>query len=230
MEIFTIAESILRDRNTFFTEIRDNKDVGNKIKRMLISCFVFFAIYGAVMGASHGVLQTFSSTIKLPLLFLATLAICTPSLHFFYILFGARQTLAQMVSLLLATISVTAVLLLSMAPITFFFLITGSSYDFFKLLNVVFFALAGVLGVVFLRQGIVIATEGDGLKGTKRRHTIFFTWVLLYGFVGSQMAWTLSPFMGRPDLPFMVIFQGEGNFFVDVLRSLGDLLLNRFLY
>ena len=224
MQIFTIAETILRDRDTFFTELRENKDLKVKIKNMLVSCILFFAIYGAVMGASKSPLQAFSSTIKLPLLFLTTLAICAPSLHFFYILFGARQTMSQMLSLLLATISVTAVLLLSMAPITFFFLVTGSSYAFFKLLNVLFFALGGFLGVVFLRQGVIIVTENDARVGRNRRRMILSIWILLYGFVGSQMAWTLSPFLGRQETPFQIISGEEGNFFLDVIHSFAELL------
>ena len=37
---------------------------------------VSLAVYGAVLGASHSVGQALSSAVKLPLLFLITLAIC----------------------------------------------------------------------------------------------------------------------------------------------------------
>ena len=220
MKHLTIVETILRDRGQFFAEIREGKQVQEKIVSMLLSCFVFFAVYGAVMGASHSVLQAVTSSIKLPILFLATLAICAPSLHFFYILFGSRQTILQTIALILTAIATTAVLLFSLAPITFFFLISGSQYPFFKLLNVIFFAFAGFLGVGFLRQGIRSVTETGDKNGVSSRRSIFVIWALLYGFVGSQMAWTLSPFVGDPSLPYILARHSNSNFYADVLDSM----------
>ena len=225
MEHLTIIERILRSRRKFFTEIRQHIDVPQKIRAMLLSCFVFLAIYGLVMGASHSVQQSIASLVKMPILFLATLGICTPSLHFFNILFGSKQTIGQTVALILTAISTTSVLLFSLAPITFFFLISSTQYDFFKLLNVIFFAIAGFLGVFFLRQGMQITTESeDEREGLKTRRWIFVLWILLYGFVGSQMAWTLHPFIGEPSLPFRLFDNWGGNFYSDVIWSLNVLL------
>jgi hypothetical protein len=220
MRHLTIVETILRDRARFFADIRDGKQVQEKIVAMLLSCFVFLAVYGAVMGASHSILQAVTSSLKLPILFLATLAICAPSLHFFYVLFGSHQTILQTIALILTAIATTAVLLFSLAPITFFFLITNSQYPFFKLLNVIFFTMAGFLGVGFLRQGIRSVVETGDKKGASSRRSIFVIWALLYGFVGSQMAWTLSPFMGDPSLPYILARQSDSNFYADVLNSL----------
>jgi hypothetical protein len=220
-ENLTIIETILRNRRKFFTEIRQRIDVPQKIRAMFLSCFVFLAIYGAVMGASHSVPQAFASMVKLPILFLLTLLICTPSLHFFNILFGSKQTIGQTVALILTGVSTTSVLLFSLAPITLFFLISSTEYTFFKLLNVACFALAGFLGVFFLRDGIRIATESeDEREGVAARRTIFALWVILFGFVGSQMAYTLSPFIGDPGHGFIFFRQAGGNFYMDVVNSL----------
>ncbi len=221
MHYLTVIETILRDREAFFSQIRDGKGIRHKIASMFFSCFVFLALYGGVMGAAHGIPQTFSSLIKLPILFLATLLICAPSLHFFNILFGSNQTAEQSVALILTAISTTAVLLFSLAPITFFFLISSSEYAFFKLLNVVSFAIAGVLGVLFLQQGMRIVTEtgDDAPDDIRTRRTIFMIWVVLYAFVGSQMAWTLS----NPSREFILFAHEGGNFFTDIIESLKTL-------
>lgn len=110
MEHISIVEVILRERRKFFTEIRQFIDVPQKIQALFISCFIFLAVYGGVMGAAHSLTQAAMNLIKLPLLFLATLAICTPSLHFFNILFGSRQTMAQTIALILT----------AMAPLQFY--------------------------------------------------------------------------------------------------------------
>lgn len=224
MKSLMIIETILRNREEFFVEIRESRDLGLKIHQMLISCFAFLAIYGLVMGAAHSPFQAISSFFKVPILFLATLVICVPSLHYFNILFGSKQTILQTLAMILTVVSTTAVLLFSLAPITLFFLLTSSAYEFFKLLNVAFFAIAGFLGVAFLRQGLTIVTEIDNQQGVDSRRAIFVLWVLLYGFVGSQMAWTLRPFMGEPGTPFYLLLELGGNFYADVLKSFGELI------
>jgi len=224
-ENLTIIETILRSRRKFFTEIRQQIDVLPKIRAMFLSSFVFLAVYGLVMGAAHSVPQAFASMLKLPILFLVTLLICTPSLHFFNILFGSRQTIGQTVALILTGISTTSVLLFSLAPITLFFEISSSEYAFFKLLNVAFFAVCGLLGVFFLQDGMKIATETeDEREGIGARRLIFVIWVVVYAFVGSQMAWTLSPFMGEPGHSFILFAQHGGNFYTDIVYSITELL------
>jgi hypothetical protein len=188
---------------------------------MLLSSSVFLGLYGLVMGMQDGGLQALSSLVKLPALFLITLLICIPSLHFFNILFGSKQSARQSIALGLTAITTTAVLLFSLAPITLFFMITGSSYVFYKLLNVLFFFIAGWTGLAFLRQGSRAVTESEDDAGSVRsRRVIFWLWLALYGFVGTQMAWTLSPFVGDPDQPFILFRHAEGNFYVDVVKSI----------
>jgi hypothetical protein len=225
MEHLTIIETILRSRRKFFTEIRQHIDVMPKIRAMFVSSFIFLAVYGLVMGAGHSIPQAIASMFKLPVLFLVTLLICTPSLHFFNILFGSKQTIGQTVALILTGISTTSVLLFSLAPITLFFEISSSQYTFFKVLNVVFFGVCGLLGVFFLQDGIRIATQGeDEREGVGARRLIFVLWVVVYAFVGSQMAWTLSPIMGMPGNPFVLFAQRGGNFYTDIIYSVSELL------
>ncbi len=199
MKDLAIIETILRNRHHFFIEIRDGTRVGEKIRAMLISSILFLALYGAVMGSTHSLWQTLSSAVKLPVLFLATLIVCSPTLYFFNVLFGSNQSLTQNVALILTAITVTAVLLLSFAPIVVFFLLTTSNYQFFKLMNVIIFTICGIVGVIFLSQGMrIVGSASD--DGTAARRWVMWLWVIVYAFVGSQMAWTLRPFIGAPSM------------------------------
>jgi len=130
MRDLAVIETILRNRYHFFAEIRDGIGLNEKMRAMLISSILFLALYGAVLGSTHSLPQTLSSAVKLPLLFLATLIICSPTLYFFNVLFGSNQSLTQNMALVLTAITVTAVLLLSFAPIVFFFLLTTAGYQF----------------------------------------------------------------------------------------------------
>jgi hypothetical protein len=220
---FAIIEKILRNRNQFFIEVREGVDLTSKIKSLIISSTIFFAIYGAVMGSTHSLWQTLSSAAKLPVLFVATLLICVPSLYFFGLLFGSNQSLRQNLTVVLTAISVTAVLLLSFAPITLFFLLTTSQYQFFKLLNVVIFAISGLMGIVFLYKGMKIVS-GPETEGAGTRRMVLILWMFVYAFVGSQMAWTIRPFIGAPGTPFELFRQLGGNFYTNVLQSIGEIL------
>ena len=91
---------------------------------------ISLALYGAVLGASHGWQQILSSMVKLPLLFLATLAICLPTLYLFNLVFGSRLSMVQAVALIMVSITVTAVLTLAFAPVSLLFLVTAKSYSF----------------------------------------------------------------------------------------------------
>jgi hypothetical protein len=224
-EDFGIIEKILRNRLEFFAEIREGVGLQAKMKGMIISSVSFFAIYGAVLGSSHSLWQTLSSAVKLPLLFIATLFVCVPSLYFFGLLFGSKQSLRQNMSLILTAVTVTGVLLLSLAPITMFFLLTTTHahYQFFKLLNVGIFAVSGLMGVVFLYQGMKVVS-GVELEGANTRRWVLFIWMFVYAFVGSQMAWTIRPFIGAPGVEFELFRQLGGNFYSNVLYSIGDIM------
>jgi hypothetical protein len=223
MKDLAVIETILRNRYHFFEEIGEGIDLQAKMRAMLISSIAFLALYGAVMGSTHSLWQTFSSAIKLPVLFLATLIVCSPTLYFFNVLLGSNQSLSQNIALILTAITVTAVLLLSFAPITLFFLLTTSHYQFFKLLNVAVFSIAGSMGVIFLSQGmqVVSASSQDGGKARRR---VLRLWILVYAFVGSQMAWTLRPFIGAPSMRFELFRHLGGNFYTNIVASIGEIL------
>lgn len=224
MKYLTIVEVILRTREQFFAEIANSFDLPYKITAMLVSSFLFMAIYGGVMGATHSIPQVISSFIKLPILFIVTLLICAPSLYFFSIFFGSHQTILQNIALVLTAMTTTAVFLVSFAPVTLFFLMTTSEYQFFKLLNVVVFAISGYMGVLFFRQGMRNSVDAQNKEGAGMRWLIFTLWIVLYGFVGTQMAWTLRPFIGTPNQEFALFRQVGGNFYENVVESFNDLV------
>jgi hypothetical protein len=217
-----------------------------------------------VLGASHSFLQALSSMVKLPLLFLATLAICLPTLYLFNLVFGARLSMAQAVSLIMVSITVTSVLTLAFAPISLFFLITAQSYSFFKLLNVSILLLTALVGLRFLTAGMralnahaeqqrpvalvapvspvpeePMAPAGNGAVATltapvktveavrapqPTSMSLLYIWILLFGFVGTQLAWTLRPFFGSPDQPFSLFRHISGTFYSDIFQTIGRLL------
>ena len=209
-------------------------------------------VYGACMGVfsltkagSRQDLQVVASTVKTPALFVLTLLVTFPSLYVFNAMFGSRLRLGPTLRLMIGSLAVTLAVLSSIGPIVAFFSVSSTSYPFMVLLNVVVFAVAGTLGLGFLLQtlhrldvggradGVPIerATEtppplrspaGEPVRGNVRG--VFRVWVLVFGLVGSQMAWVLRPFIGSPDRPFTWFRPVGGSFFEAVVESARHLL------
>jgi hypothetical protein len=53
--------------------------------------------------------------------------------------------------------------------------------------------------------------------------SLLYVWIVLFGFVGTQLAWTLRPFVGSPGEPFAFFREIDGNFYVDIIRTIGHL-------
>ena len=220
--LLPVIELLMRNRYKFYAELRDGLAMGHKLRAMLVFAPLFLALFGAVIGSDHSVWQMLSSGLKLPALFLLTLVICVPTLYFFTTIFESSLSLSQIFALLLASVTMTAIVLLGFTPVVLFFLITTSQYQFFKLLTVAIFAIAGFIGVRQLSQGLWLLTAHDG-RAASARKTILRLWILLYIFVGSQLAWTLRPFFGAPGLPFELFRGLGGNFYTNIFASLGEL-------
>jgi hypothetical protein len=345
-----VIERILRDRQSIWQQVVEERDLNALTGRMLASSAIALACYGAVLGAFHSFLMALTSAIKLPLLFLITLAICLPTLYLFNLVFGARLSVRQALALVMVAITVTAMLAVAFAPISLFFLITAPDYAFFKLLNVAILTLSALVGLRFLTGGmhvlnahgllapipavpaqapapiaaqapaqapvmvtaapapaLVAAAPAEAGAGTDngaaavpagavngevtaapvqaqaaaapaqaqfapapgapvhpmnhpgyvtlppqmyqqtvggfamqgppaRRQppvgpdgqrpasmTLLYVWILLFGFVGTQLAWTLRPFFGSPGEGFAFFRAIEGNFYAEILRTLGNL-------
>lgn len=354
-----VIERILRDRQSIWQQIVEERDLNRLTGQMLASSAIALAGYGAVLGAFHSVLMALTSAVKLPLLFLITLAICLPTLYLFNLVFGARLSVRQALSLVMVAVTVTAMLAVAFAPISLFFLITAPDYAFFKLLNVAILTLSATVGLRFLTGGMQalnahgllapvsarsvpaaqpvavpvaaaqpapvaapaaaqavpadgevptpangdapapasgesaapaaapasngvpavgapvpvlvaaapavpmpVGMAGPGMPGPggmppggvpgpgmppghqpihawnrtlgprpapqpsaerPASMTLLYIWILLFGFVGTQLAWTLRPFFGSPGEGFALFRSIEGNFYAEIVRTLGDL-------
>ncbi|BCB81158.1 hypothetical protein GCM10022251_67530 [Phytohabitans flavus] len=315
-----VIERILRDRQSIWQQIVDERELGKLTTHMLASSAIALALYGAVLGAFHSVLMAMTSAVKLPLLFLVTLAICLPTLYLFNLVFGARLSVRQALAMVMVAITVTAMLAVAFAPISLFFLITAPDYAFFKLLNVAILTLSALVGLRFLTGGMQVLNEhgllspaapaavpatvpaaipaapavvapaeaapveavpvtpisavpaavpaavNGGMTSTvvaplptlppppahvpgygwdpgargiyagprpqrppvregqrPASMTLLYIWILLFGFVGTQLAWTLRPFFGSPGQEFALFRSIEGNFYAEIIRTIADL-------
>ncbi len=127
------------------------------LRRFVIFSLLLGAAYGFFMGwyalttrEADGFKQLIASMVKLPMLFLLTLAVSFPSLYVFSALTGCRLSFKAVLRLLVATITVHLAIAASFGPILGFFTVSTDNYAFIVLLNVVLLATGGFVSLAFL--------------------------------------------------------------------------------
>lgn len=228
--ILGLLDQLLRNRDAVIDRIFAGQVVNQQLRSFLLASVLLSGFYGlsmGLMGFRHswdvGLLQMASSALKVPLLFLLSTAICFPVLYIVQVLMGARLAFMQTLTLILMALTLNSILLASCAPIAFFFVVTGSTHNFIKLLHVGIFSFAGLWSMLSLWLGLRTMCEKSSLYPPLAVR-ILKVWILVFAFVGTQMAWSLRPFVGTSSLKeFSVFREQEGNFYTGVWQSIQQL-------
>jgi hypothetical protein len=211
--LFPSIEQFLR-ADGLFSGAGTARDRQRAQLRMVIACG---AVYGAVMGSFHGLAgegwkQAVLSASKVPLLFLATFALCLPSFYVLNVLAGLHADFSRVINAVFGFQSLAAIVLAALAPITELMNLSTSAYSFMILWSGILFLVATACGqwkMNHLYRPLIAANP--------RHRVLAIGWMALYWFVGIQMAWVLRPFVGDPSQPFQVLrSQAWGNAYVEV--------------
>ena len=179
----------------------------------LCSVVVLGALYGAAMGAyglsvgagvERAVWPMLFGALKVPILLLLTGALSLPTFFVLYTLMGLRDDFSLVLRALLATQVGLSAILASLAPFTllcYFSLPTSSAYYPIAVLwNFAMFGVASVSSQAILRFHLRPLWRRDA-----RHRSMLRAWILIYGFIGVQLAYVLRPFIGDPanDIGFL---------------------------
>jgi hypothetical protein len=171
-----------------------------RLRQLALLVLVSGLFYGAVMGTFGGVAgervwQVVFSAVKVPLLLLTTFLIALPSFFVFSTLLGLRCDFPAVLRALLGSQAGLAVVLAGLAPYTALWYVSSASYPAAILFNGLMFAVASGAAQAILRRAYRPLIARD-----RRHRWLLWTWVILYVFVGIQMAWVLRPFVGDPSM------------------------------
>lgn len=205
------ADDILRAKSWIVEDGR----AAMKLTRLGLMIAVFGIIYGAVMGSFSGVFgdhfwQVVFSAVKVPILLMGIFILSLPSFFVVNTLFGLRSDFLYSLRALLATQAGLTIILSSFAPFTILWYASSSDYQGAILFNTLMFASASVTAQWLLRRFYSPLIERN-----PRHRILMRAWLVIYAFVGIQMAWVLRPFIGNPDMPAQFFRQGAwGNAYV----------------
>ena len=211
------------DKDKFFAQITAEQNVLSNLLSHYILLVLLSGVYGIVMGSHNGIKQAISSGIKVPLFLSLVILICFPVFFIIQFVLGSRLGLQQMLKIILSGFVMVALVMVAFAPIVIFFLITGDNYAFLKLLHVAIFAVSGFFGMKMILDALHFACEQKKVY-PKEGVAVFQFWLIIMAFVGMQLAWNLRPFIGAKNLPFEILRQREGNFYLAVAQSIGSIV------
>ena len=185
------------------------KDLGRPVRPIawpVLALVVLCAgpIYGAFMGSyalasAERLWMLLFSAAKVPLLILATTAVCMPGFFVLNTVLGLRDDLGAAVRAIMGGQAALTLALASLGPITRFFYQCGATYNSALIFNALMFTVATGIGQVVLLRRYRSLTS-DPVRGGRHR-LMLWLWVGLYAFVGMQMGWMLRPFIGSPQMP-----------------------------
>ncbi len=232
---FGIVPRLLRERERMFADIRDNKAGFGRVFQMAVVSLICFVVYGALMGLYSPrffPLQSLYGGIKLPLVFLGTLIVCLLPFYIINIFIGLRLRFRQIVNLFMTGVCSTSIVALCLAPIAAFIMLTvkgASRYHLIFLVNVVLLAVSGFAGLAYIGRAIkFLARHYESRTGVPlRAGAVLKLWMLIYIFVGIQLAWELRPYMVRegtiPESAALMFLRDDPyDFYSMIARNVGQ--------
>lgn len=192
-------------------------------------------LYGVAFGLWRSEASALYSAIKLPALFLGVAALTTLASGLLAPVLRSRLSMKQTGIAILVSFAVTSAILGALAPISLFVVLTQTPMDpravglaatdplalpsiaiaqALVLFHTAMIAVAGTAGVVHL---LGLLSRLDPRTSVVRR--VVVVWIGLQFLVGSELAWIMRPFLGRPHMPvrFLSDEAFEGSFFEEVL-------------
>lgn len=198
---------LLTDRDAFWDGMRAQELRWKNLLPLVAFVVLACALYGAVLAGWRSPRLSVYVALKLPMLFLGTMAVVAIFNWMTATILGSGLSFKSTVFTVFASMAIGCWILISLVPVALFFLLSGVSYsgtpdelryahNSILMTHIVILALAGVGGNLALLRGLRrIVRPRCPAAG------LFFAWLLAFAFVGCQMSWILRPFVGSPFYP-----------------------------
>jgi hypothetical protein len=187
--------------------------------------------YGAAMGWWRDPQQALYTAIKFPLIILLTTAGNALINGMLAPLLGLNIPFRQSFAAILMSLTVASAILGAFSPLIAFLVwntpgvgampAAGGAYNVILLAHVTAIAIAGTTGNARLFQ---LLSRLAGRRSVAQQ--VWFAWLAVNFFLGSQLSWILRPFVGSPGLPVEFLRSNalHGNFYEAVFYSFKHLL------
>lgn len=159
--------------------------------RWLVAALLGHALFGLAIGWFGGWQVAVMDLLKVPLVALASLLLCFPSLYVFACVGGAPITLTQAFALATACSALVGLLLAALAPVAWLFAVSTASPGFIVVLALLLWAAAMQFALRFIGrlQTFQAFRQSAGIR----------CWFVVLVLVSLQMVTALRPMLELPD-------------------------------
>ena len=216
-----LVDDLLRNHGRLLARIAAGEDLGGLARSLVLIIAVSAALFGAAMGAYRGGIQVLFAGIKLPAALLFTAALVTPAFAAMNAAARGRLDPRRDGAVMLTALAAASLLISGTAPLILLAGFWGVSYHDTVLLVVGSCGVGGLFGLGFFLRSVL---RGAGLA----RLWVALGVGVVFAGVGSQMSWTLRPFLVRPrtvQAPFLRDLEGS---FLDSVGTSVDSARGRF--
>jgi hypothetical protein len=210
---------LIQNKSAFIDKAMNGQFTKKELESLFTIATLFIAAFGFAIGLRHSWMQALATAVKLPLLFILTGIICFPTLFILQAFIGVQLSFKQLGSFLVVCIAISGTILLSFTPIIIFFLISGTPYQAYKIINVIVLGFAGFSGFYIFKKhlGLKLLALNDA-SILVRGKLIINLWILLYGCIGANLGFILSPVFGDEHVPFIWFTSSSENFFTHLIH------------
>jgi hypothetical protein len=185
---FAAIEAVLRHPRRLLFQMR-RPGGGRLIAAMFLAALACSLVYGVVVGTFSGGEQLWAAPVKVAAGLLIAAAICLPSLYIFACLGGSQARLIEVSGLLTGLVLLMTILLIGFAPVAWIFSQSTESVAFMGTLHLIFWFVATLFGIRFLKTGFTHANA--------RSQAGINVWVVIFVLVAVQMTTALRPLLGK---------------------------------
>ena len=148
-----------------------------------VLCYVAYAVAAGSFQGGSGIIL---AILKVPLIILASVVLCLPSLYVFATLAGATFTRTSFMTAVASFCAIAGLILLALMPITWLFSVSSTSLGFVVAIHIFVWLTAMAFGHRVLIRSAPAARGAIGL------------WLTLLLLVSLQMTTYLRPVLWRP--------------------------------
>ncbi|NLG33817.1 MAG: hypothetical protein GX548_00535 [Lentisphaerae bacterium] len=184
------VDALLKNPARLANAVANREALGTAASQLLAAGLVGHAVFGLAFGLFAGWPVAVMDALKVPLVALASLLLCFPSLYVFACVAGIPLSLSQAVVLGSACFAMIGLLLVALAPVAWLFAVSTASAAFVVLLVFLLWLIAIGFAARFVDKLKVVPLfqRQAGIK----------LWFLIFMLVTLQMTTCLRPMLAQP--------------------------------
>jgi len=185
-----LVERLLKTPRAVAAAILKGDNLPAECGKLLLTALVCYAVFGFAIGLFGGWEVARLTVLKAPLIALASMLLCFPSLFVFTAVSGSPMTLGRAFALGATCLAMTGLILVGLAPVAWLFAVSTESLPFVVIMALIIWCISLPFAMRFLNRAQDV--------GLLNRQTGLNVWFVVFIAVMLQMTTVMRPILTKP--------------------------------